>query len=221
MIPAAFANFLSASTQASAALIGLLFVAVSLAPERVFGPQAHAERQAVALRAFSALGNAFFISLFGLIPGVPLGPMVIVVGLLGLSQALGLLRLRPRWQRERRLARGLTMVLLSAAIYGSEIATGVLLGRKPLDTTALTTRLYLLVAAYVLGLTRAWDVLGAPRGRGLLTQLEGRLLTQLGLEGRHDARQRITHAPEEGAAATADGAQEQDLRQGQAVGSSV
>ena len=59
-----------------------------------------------------------------------------------------------------------------------------------------TTLLYLLVAAYVLGLTRAWELLGAPRDRGLLTQMEGRLLTQLGLEGRRDARQRHHHAGE-------------------------
>ena len=48
MIPAAYSNFLIASTQASAALIGLLFVSVSIAPERVFGRQAEANHQALA-----------------------------------------------------------------------------------------------------------------------------------------------------------------------------
>ena len=57
MIPAPYENFLVASTQAGAALIGLIFVSVSIASQRVFGHEADAERQAQALSAFSALVN--------------------------------------------------------------------------------------------------------------------------------------------------------------------
>ncbi len=39
-MPADYQNFLVASTQASAALIGLLFVAVSVSRERIFGGEA-------------------------------------------------------------------------------------------------------------------------------------------------------------------------------------
>lgn len=57
MVPAEFRDFLVASTQASAALIGLLFVSVSIAPERVFGSKAEALGQARALSAFTSLAN--------------------------------------------------------------------------------------------------------------------------------------------------------------------
>src|SRR5436309_3446471 len=55
---AEFETFFLASSGASAALIGLLFVAVSIAPEKVFGSDAEAVRQAQALSAFTALVNA-------------------------------------------------------------------------------------------------------------------------------------------------------------------
>ncbi len=68
MVPPEFANFFIASASAGGALVGLLFVAVSIAPEQIVAAQAPIERQAVATSAFTALMNAFFISLFALIP---------------------------------------------------------------------------------------------------------------------------------------------------------
>lgn len=61
-------DFFSASVGAAAAFIGLLFVAVTLAPERIFGRSAHPTRRADATRAFVALGNCFFVSLAALMP---------------------------------------------------------------------------------------------------------------------------------------------------------
>jgi hypothetical protein len=175
MIPAPFANFVAVSTQASAALIGLLFVSVSISPEHIFGPQAPSVRQTVALSAFTALANAFFISFSGLLPPPQLGFFAIALGIVCLSQTLSLVRLWPRWQRERRLVRGLTIFLVSAGIYSYEIVTGVQLVRTPTDTAALTTLMDLLMGTYGLGLVRAWELLGAPSGRGLLSQLVERL----------------------------------------------
>src|SRR5205807_9091025 len=63
VVPPAFANFFIASASAGAALVGLLFVAVSLTPERMVTRRAPQERQAVAGSAFTALITAFFISL--------------------------------------------------------------------------------------------------------------------------------------------------------------
>ena len=60
MVPASFANFFLATAGAGGALIGLLFVAISISPERIFSEGAPRERQAVASGAFTALVNAFF-----------------------------------------------------------------------------------------------------------------------------------------------------------------
>src|SRR5437762_10203432 len=91
MVPAAFETFFLASSGASAALIGLLFVAVSIAPERVFGSDAEAVRQAQALSAFTALANAFFISMSSLIPHIQIWLVVTIVAIPSAMQTLALL----------------------------------------------------------------------------------------------------------------------------------
>lgn len=180
MLPAAYSNFLVASTQASAALIGLLFVSVSIQLERVFGPQAEAERQALALSSFTALANVFFISFGSLIPTLPIGLLVVIAGAVCASQTLALLGLFPKWRRERTLIRSLGLFAISAAIYGYEIAIGVRLISTPTDTGALTALLQLLLGGYTIGLARAWQLLGAPQGRGIFSGLTGWLVSRFG-----------------------------------------
>lgn len=174
MIPAAFENFLVACTQASAALIGLLFVAITLAPERVFGEQAEAGRQARALSAFTALANIFFISFSMLIPEVEVGLVVTIVAGVSLLQTLGLLLLLRHWHSQGALWRSVFLFLGSLAIYGGEIAVGIQLWIKPDNPGALTGVLELLLGAFGIGLGRAWELLGAPR-MGVVSRLLERL----------------------------------------------
>jgi hypothetical protein len=176
MVPAAYQSFVVASTQASAALIGLLFVAITLAPERVFGEKADAGRQARALSAFTALANIFFISFTMLIPDVRVGLVVTLVGAVSTLQTLGLLLLVPHWRSQRVLWRSMFLFLGSLAIYGGELAVGIQVWNRPADPAALTGILELLLGAYAIGLGRAWELLGAPRmGFGLLSRILERL----------------------------------------------
>lgn len=174
MIPAAYLNFLIASTQASAALIGLLFVAITLAPERVFGEQAEAGRQARALSAFTALANIFFISFSMLIPDVQVGLVVTVVAGVSTLQTLGLLFLLRHWRVQGVLWRSLLLFLGSLAIYGGELVVGVQLWNRAPNPGALTGILELLLGAFGIGLGRAWELLGAPR-IGVISRLLARL----------------------------------------------
>jgi len=163
LIPAAYENFVVASTQASAALIGLLFVAITLAPDRVFGEQADAGRQARALSAFTALANIFFISFSMLIPDVRVGLVVTLVASVSSLQTLGLLLLWRQWHARGVLWRSLVLFLGSLAIYGGELVIGIQLWNKPADPGSLTGILELLLGAFAIGLGRAWELLGAPR----------------------------------------------------------
>src|SRR6266700_3307128 len=101
VVPPEFANFFIASASAGAALVGLLFVAVSIAPEQMVTRRAPMERQAVAGSAFTALMNAFFISLVALIPHFNVGfvivPFISLCLVTTLIQAWQLLRLRKGW----------------------------------------------------------------------------------------------------------------------------
>jgi hypothetical protein len=178
MVPAEFQTFLVASVAASSALIGLLFVSVSVAPERVFGPQSEAVRQARAVSAFTALANIFFLSLTSLIPGVNAGLVAMITGLVSTLQTLALLRLIGEWRVEGALLRSLILFLGSAAIYGGEIYLGLLLWVKPSATGALAGLFEVVLGAYAIGLGRAWELLGAPRSgfiTGAIESIAGRL----------------------------------------------
>src|SRR5213593_4458320 len=114
-MPAEFETFFLASSGASAALIGLLFVAVSIAPEKVFGSDAEAVRQAQALSAFTALANAFFISMASLIPDVRIGIVVTIVAFASAMQTLALLTLVKHWRAQSIVYRGVLLFLRERA----------------------------------------------------------------------------------------------------------
>jgi len=158
-----FDNFLVTSTTASAALIGLLFVSISIAPDRIFGERAEASRQAQALSSFTALTNIFFISFASLIPNITIGIVVAVIAVPATVQTLGLLVLLPHWRAEGALRRGLFLFLISLVVYGYEFVIGIHLWMVPSDTSALSGLLELILGVYAIGLGRAWELLGAPR----------------------------------------------------------
>ena len=163
MVTAEFQTFFLASVGASAALIGLLFVSVSIAPERVFGQESDGVRQAQALSAFTALANVFFISLMSLIPEVTFGLVVAIVSVPAAVQTLALLRHFRQWRADRMMGRGLILFIASAVIYGYEFALGIGMWRDPTDKAALISLAFVLIGAYGAGLGRAWELLGAPR----------------------------------------------------------
>ena len=164
MVPSEFLNFFIASTGAGAALVGLLFVAVSIAPEQMVTRRAPVERQTVAGSAFTALINAFFISLVALIPHFNLGTLIVPFSslslLTSLIQACSLLRPLKGWQSFLRRA---IPVCLSLGLYGLELRTAVALITNPTQVGFVYGLLFVLLGIFVLGLTSAWELLGAHR----------------------------------------------------------
>ena len=68
--------------------------------------------------------------------------------------------------RERTLIRSGLLFVVSAFVYGYEIAIGIQLLAKPFDPSLMTALLALLLGVFAIGLARAWELLGAPQGRG-------------------------------------------------------
>src|SRR5215469_7396118 len=164
VVPPEFANFFIASASAGAALVGLLFVAVSIAPDQMVTHRAPMERQAVAGSAFTALINAFFISLVALIPHLNIGLVIVPFSCLclltSLIQAWPLLRLHKGWLS---LLRRAFLILLSFFLYGSELVNGLQLNNDPSQVGIVYVLLVCLLGAFALGLTRAWELLGVHR----------------------------------------------------------
>ncbi|HZR39533.1 MAG TPA: hypothetical protein VFB12_05410 [Ktedonobacteraceae bacterium] len=170
MVPPELSNYFLATAGAGAALIGLLFVAVSIAPEQIVTRRAPMERQAVAASTFTALLNAFFISLGALIPG-SLGTLALLMSTLGLLNSLTLgghlLRHPKNWQN---FVRRVFLILVSLAIYGAEFYYALRLTITSSAADSAYTLAALLLAVYGIGLIRAWELLGVNRF-GLLSWL--------------------------------------------------
>jgi len=163
MAPDALNNFFLASAGIGATLVGLIFVAVSISPEHIVQANAPIERQAMAASSFTALLNAFFISFGALIPGF-IGPMTLIMSALGLINssllAWNLLKERERWQN---VVRRVFLILVSIIIYGYEFYYAILIILKPNSVGNIYALAGLLVGVYGIGLTRAWQLLGARR----------------------------------------------------------
>jgi hypothetical protein len=170
MVPEDFHIFFSVSAGASATLIGLLFIAISIEPARIFGSEARAEAQATAASAFTALANVFFVSLVALIPHTGLGIPVLVMSTFALVNTVQ--TGRDLWRSEgRRARRGWALVLGGLVIYGFELRLGWELFRNPagMETEGYLDGLaFLMLGIYGIALARAWELLGAVPKRGLL-----------------------------------------------------
>lgn len=165
MAPTAYQPFFAASMGAAAALLGLLFVAVSVAPERTVGAGAPVERQVVAEGVFTALIDAFFISMGGAIPDINLGSVALVVSLFALFQTLHMgRRLWPRQPTLRSAIRRLTLVLVALVIYGAQLRDAFQLVSLPPSSPSVGGEISILFALYAFALGRSWELLGARRG---------------------------------------------------------
>jgi hypothetical protein len=170
MVPASFIPFFSISAGASATLIGLLFVAVSVAPGRTVGKSASMSRRSVAESSFTALLNAFLVSLLALIPTTPLSLASLAVTgatLLGFVRTHALLM--ARWRNDPSLGlagllRQLVLPLGMLVIYGLEFWWGVRQYRDfHLSASACGELATILVVLQGLAIARAWELLGAQR----------------------------------------------------------
>src|SRR6266516_6147045 len=161
MVPEGMFNYFLASTGAGAALVGLIFVAISLSPKETVMPGAAPERRAVAGGSFLALINAFFISLSALNTSMNLGWNVLTLSIIGLINSLLLgIPLFTRKRSRGNLIANVILVLLSLIIYGNELYQAVNLIRDPGNVGAVYALAGTLQYVYAIGLLRAWELLG-------------------------------------------------------------
>jgi hypothetical protein len=172
-------EFFVACGGVAGALIGLLFVAISVSPDRISGPDARESQRIRAASALTAFINALVVSLFALIPDQSLGwaaTVVAIVGLLSVADALiGLVRVRrtqPPALRDAAFLAGLVV------IFAFQLANGIRLIHDPNSGGAIDTICILVVVCFLVGVARAWELVGGP-SLGLLHHLTGIARTAL------------------------------------------
>ena len=162
MVPRDFHDFFVAGASASGALIGLLFVAVSVAPARTVSPHAPIEARAIAASALTAFTNTLFVALDALIPGANLGTVTLIVASFGLVSTLTLWVLLWRRRNSEQLSRRWPYLFGGIAVlYGFQLGYGIQLHNTPDDLSALRTLAGLMLGLYAIGVARSWELLGA------------------------------------------------------------
>ena len=175
MVPDTFREFFLASVGAAGAFVGLLFVAISVAPERADHEAAPVERRALAANAFFALLDAFFISMIALMPDTSIGPAAVTLGALGEAASLSLVwELIHHKGHRRRLLYRVGLLVVGLLLYGAELDYGIRLARAPGAVEYVRSIATLLLGLYALGIARAWQLVGG-RGNFFHTRVLGKL----------------------------------------------
>ena len=163
-----YENFFVASAGASAAILGLLVVAVSVVNADDANPTTRELRIVLAGSAYVALVDIFIVSIVALTGGS------VVFGLSSMAMAtIGLLatrRLIPRAKRAGNFSRSsrtrqlnIAFASISAVVYSAQLGLAVALLANTQSTALQRALVLVIVALYCSALGRAWVVTGISR----------------------------------------------------------
>jgi hypothetical protein len=158
VVPDSFDGFFTAAASAAGALIGLLFVAISMRPESLLGANSSSRASALASSSFTGLVNGFFVSMAALIPGKNLGITAIISAALALGATSRL---------QHRVGHAVTKVAVSALMvvaFVAQAGVGIGLIARPHNTSLVTGIAWITIASLAVALMRAWSLL---QGEGL------------------------------------------------------
>ena len=163
-----FEDFFIASAGASAAILGLLVVAVSVVNADDANPTTRELRTVLAGSAFVALVDIFLVSIVALTGGpLALGLSSLGMGVIGL---LATRRLVPRAMRAGNFSRdsqtrelNIAFASISVVAYSVQFALALALVADSRSSGLQRALVFVLVALYCSALGRAWVVTGITR----------------------------------------------------------
>ncbi len=171
MLSGTYETLLTAIATSAAALIGLLFVAISVTDRHRPADQPVVIKQVRAAASILCFTNAITVSLFGLVPGNNIGYPATVTAVGGIlftlagSRSIFASHLPRRywWQQIAFIAGMLT-------VFAFELDSGLALLGQPHDASAAHELCDLLIILLIVGIARAWELVG-DRDTGVLASL--------------------------------------------------
>src|SRR5215472_8915320 len=140
MVPESIHDFFVASGSGACALIGLLFVAISVASERLARAEAEVPLYRVrAAAALTAFINALAVSLFALIPGHKIGPAALAVAVGGLVFVTAALLSLIRSHQVRQALADALFLLALVVTFLVQLIQGANVIAQPDNTGAVNT----------------------------------------------------------------------------------
>jgi hypothetical protein len=161
VITGSFSEFFVVIAESAATLIGLLFVAVTVAKRRVdAGSEEIGDfRAAASLFAFT---NALVVSLYGLVPGNNAGYPSLIMGILGiLFVGAGVRTTLAQPAGQQRRSHQFPLILGLAAVFVFQIIYGLRLLNHPRASGDLSIIGDVLIASLLIGIGRAWELVGS------------------------------------------------------------
>jgi hypothetical protein len=172
VLSGAYRELLTAAAGSAAALTGLLFVALSVAPRSQVAGYPAVIREVRAAASLLSFTNVLVVSLFGLVPGTNAGYPALVSAMIGvLFTAAGIRSIVTSSETTRvhlRAQAGLFALLLLT--FGFELGGGLQLLAWPASTGGAQTVCYVLVGLMLIGIARAWELVG-DRDTGILASI--------------------------------------------------
>jgi xanthine/uracil/vitamin C permease (AzgA family) len=163
-----FTDFFVAAAGATGALVGLLFVAVSVSPERLHSKETGVYAEIHAATALLCFTDVLAVSLFALVPRDDPGFPATVFGVIGLAFAGSAIRSVLSRARDKR--RALPIAAGLSALFGFQTAYGVITIATGQRSWAVSSLCTVLIVALLAGIARAWQLVGL-RDTGLITSL--------------------------------------------------
>jgi hypothetical protein len=154
-------DLFTAIAATAGSLTGLLFVALSVAPRGGPATSPPVIRQIRAAAALLSFTNALAVSLFSLVPGTNPGYPAVALGVIGLLFTAAAIRsIRSSWASHPQQLRQFELMGLLFVIFGVEFVSGIALIADPASQTALDLIGYAVVTSLILGVARAWELVG-------------------------------------------------------------
>lgn len=179
MVPETFHDFFLGTAGVAGALIGLLFVAISVTPAATTAKAEHLEQRLHAAAAMSAFLNSLLLSLLTLIPDIQLRPGALTLSAVGVGSTLTLIAVviiegvAPSSRRmlpTRRRVRAVAWLLVLLGTYVWQFTSGMRLASGHPDPGQMTDQAVIVVVLFAIGVSRAWEMVGvrSPKVRATL-----------------------------------------------------